>query len=92
LCAVLLANTESDTYSYSNAQWDSHINTDSNAQCDPNANRNAKSHTNSETQSNAAVSPHPTTATLAFADEKETHCSTRTSGREPPKNFGVGFR
>jgi hypothetical protein len=62
LCAVLLANTESDTYSYSNAQWDSHINT----------NRNAKSHTNSEIQSNAAVSPYPTTATLAFADEKET--------------------
>jgi len=41
------ANGDSDTYSYSHAQWDSRSNT----------NGNAKSHTNSEIQSNAAVSP-----------------------------------
>jgi hypothetical protein len=51
LRAVLLTNTESDTYSYSDRQCGSYIN----AQC--NSNRNAKSHTNSEIQANAALSP-----------------------------------
>jgi hypothetical protein len=60
LCAVLLANAESDAYSYSNPQWDSHINT----------NRNAKTHTNSEIQSNAAVSPYSAATPIAFLCEK----------------------
>ena len=48
--------TNADTDAYSNAQWDSHVNT----------NRNAKTHTNSEIQSNAALSPHSAPAPVAL--------------------------
>ena len=38
---------------------------------------------------NAEGTTHSAAAPLDFAYEKQTHCSTPTSGREHAKNFGV---
>ena len=88
--------TNCDTYTTNpdgNCDSDSH--TDCNA--DSNCNSLSKSDTNAKrddstgaNDANSSDSAYSSTAPVTIY-EKETHCSTPTSGREHAKNFGVRF-
>ena len=83
-----------DTYApNANGNCDSDSHTDCNA--DSNYNSLSKSDTNAKRDdstgardANPSDSAYSSTASITIY-EKETHCSTPTSGREHAKNFGV---
>jgi hypothetical protein len=85
------SNADAHTYSYGYGNSDCNANGDScrNAYTYGYANSDSKTESNSEVCSNTQVSSDAGATPVALVDEKETHCSTPTSGREHAKNFGA---